>query len=122
MMVKMLTDFHLVEGGKVGSKILGDTIPAAVYKSKVYQKYGLDESAFEKSFRFYTSNPEMMQSIYEKVIENLNKIEATAPRSPLKDDIMREQTTIARPISELTKKLKSQKDSLKDSAKQVQAE
>jgi len=46
MMVKILTDFHLVEGAKVGNKIMGDTIPATVYTAKVYQKYGLTEDEF----------------------------------------------------------------------------
>lgn len=122
MMVKILTDFHLVEGAKVGNKIMGDTIPATVYTAKVYQKYNLTEAEFEKSFRFYTSHPEIMQGIYEKVIENLNKIEATAPRPQVQDDIMREQTTIARPIKDITKKVKAQKDSLNDTTKKVQAE
>lgn len=122
MMVKILTDFHLVEGAKVGNKIMGDTIPATVYKAKVYQKYDLTEAEFEKSFRFYTSNPDLMEGIYAKVIENLNKIEATSPRSKVQDDIMREQTTIARPIGDITKKVKAQKDSLKNSTKKDQAE
>ncbi|WP_417611154.1 DUF4296 domain-containing protein [Owenweeksia hongkongensis] len=122
MMVKILTDFHLVEGAKVGNKIMGDTIPATVYTAKVYQKYNLTEAEFEKSFRFYTSNPDMMEGIYEKVIENLNKIEATAPRSPVQDDIMREQTTIARPLGEITKKINAQKDSLSNTKKESQEE
>jgi len=63
-----------------------------------------------------------MVDIYEKVIENLNKIEATAPRSPVKDDIMREQNTIEKPIGNITKKVNAQKDTVSDSLKNTQAE
>lgn len=111
IMVKILTDFHLVEGAKVGNKIMGDTIRATVYTAKVYKKYGITENEFEKNFRFYTSNPDLMEGIYEKVIENLNKIEATAPRSAVEDDITREQISIAKPIGDISKKVKAQKDS-----------
>lgn len=115
VMVKVLTDLHLVEGGRVGNKMMGDTIRATVYTAKVYKKYSVTEKEFERSFRFYTANPELMGKIYEKVIENLNKIEANAQRSTVKDDITREQTTIASPISDISKKLKAQKDSAENS-------
>lgn len=108
-MVEILTDIHLVEGAKVGNKIMGDTIPAPVYFKKVYQKYNISEEQFAKDFAFYTANPKLMDDIYEKVIENLNKIETTPPREVMTDDITREQMTSPKPIKDIAKKVKEQK-------------
>lgn len=117
-MVEILTDIHLVEGAKVGNKIMGDTIPAPVYFKKVYQKHDITQEQFEKDFTFYTANPKLMDDIYEQVIENLNKIETTPPREVMTDDITREQMTISRPLKDITEKVQAQQkaDSTKTQA------
>ena len=118
-MIAMLTDMHLVEGAKVGNKIMGDTLPAPVYFEKVYSKHGITEDQFEENFRFYSANPKLMAKIYDQVIVNLNKIDITPPKEKLNDDITREQTTIAAPLKSLTDKVDLKKT---DSTKASQPE
>jgi len=117
IMVAILTDLHLVEGAKVGNKIMGDTTPAPVYFKKVYQKHGVSEAQFEEDFRFYTSNPKLMTEIYEQVIVNLSKIEAAPPREVMTDDITREQNSVSRPLSEISRKVRAEKKKKADSSK-----
>lgn len=100
-MVDILTDMHLVEGAKVGNKIMGDTLRAPVYYKKVYNKYGITEQKFETDFRFYSTHPEMMTKVYEKVIENLNKIEIAPPKDGAVDEITREQTSVGVTLKDL---------------------
>ncbi len=74
-MVAILTDVHLVEGAKIGRKIMGDTLTVEHYYHKVYDKHNISKEKFEKSFDFYNHNPAVMDEIYELVIEELNSIE-----------------------------------------------
>lgn len=82
-MAIILTDIHLVEGAKVGENMLGDSLRAPHYFREIYDKYGITENYFEKSFDHYTALPEAMNQIYEKVIENLSKLEMSPPRESL---------------------------------------
>ncbi len=79
-MVAVLTDIHLVEGAKLGRKIMGDTVLVDVYFEKVYEKHHLTKEDFERSFDFYSTYPDEMDKMYEQVIENLNSIEVASPR------------------------------------------
>lgn len=121
-MVSILTDLHLVEGAKVGNKIMGDTIPANVYFKKIYQKHGISEAQFERDFRFYTSNPKLMTKIYEEVIVNLSKIEAAPPREVMTDEISREQNSVSRPLSEISRKVRAGKKKKADDTAKTQEE
>lgn len=85
-MVSILTDVHLVEGARIGRKIMGDTLMVDDYYAKIYSKYGITAEGFKKSFRYYNEHPEMMKEIYKEVVEHLNQIEKEPPRTPLKEE------------------------------------
>lgn len=70
-MIPLLVDVHLIEGARNGSLILGDTNDIEDYYAKVYQKHGITEDQFKKSFKFYSSYPELFIPIYEKVLDSL---------------------------------------------------
>ena len=70
-MIPLLVDVHLIEGARNGSLILGDTNDIEDYYAKVYQKHGITEGQFKKSFKFYSSYPELFIPIYEKVLDSL---------------------------------------------------
>ena len=108
-MVEILTDIHLIEGAKVGNKIMGDTIPAPVYFRKVYKKYNITEQEFEENYGFYSRNPKLMTAVYQKVIENLSKMEVTPPKDGAVDEITREQSSISAPLKS-SEKLKPRKE------------
>ncbi len=82
-MISALVDMHLIEGAKAGQKVMGDTVKINIYYAKLYQKYGVTEKEYEKSFRFYSEHPEAMNKMYQEVIERLNKIQMEPPRTPL---------------------------------------
>ena len=82
-MVSALVDMHLIEGAKVGQKVMGDTVKLNTYYAKLYQKYGVTKKQYEKSFNFYSEHPETMNKMYQEVIERLNKIQQEPPRTPL---------------------------------------
>lgn len=82
-MVSALVDLHLIEGAKVGQKVMGDTVKINTYYAKMYQKYGVTRKQFEKSFKFYSEHPDDMNKMYQEVIERLNKIQQEPPRTPL---------------------------------------
>lgn len=85
-MTIILTDIHLIEGAKVGDNIMGDTLKAANYFRMVYQKYGISEKRFEKSFDYYSERPALMNEIFEGVIEELTKMEKNPPRESLLEE------------------------------------
>ena len=82
-MISALVDMHLIEGAKIGQKVMGDTLKINTYYAKLYSKYGVSEKEFEKSFRFYSEHPGEMNKMYQEVIERLNKIQQEPPRTPL---------------------------------------
>lgn len=86
-MVLMLTDIHLVEGAKVGRKIMGDTVLMDVYYRKIFDKYQIDKVKFEESFRFYSNDPKKMDGLYASVIDNLNQLQKNAPDWRKQDEL-----------------------------------
>ena len=75
-MTSVLTDVHLIEGARTGLTILGDTASnIANYYNAMYEKHGISKETFEISFAYYTQHPEIMDKMYERVIEELTIIE-----------------------------------------------
>lgn len=116
-MVSALTDMHIIEGAKVGQKIIGDERNAHSYYAKLYAKYHVSKEEFEESFNFYSQNPAVMDEIYTKVVERLNKIQQAPPRTPLieSDSVFETelptQTQNPRPLN---KKLREKVDSVNE--------
>ncbi len=79
-MVSILTDIHLVEGAKIGRKIIGDTLTANDYYNKIYNKHSISKEKFDKSFEFYNNHVKIMDKVHEIVIEKLNSLEIPPPR------------------------------------------
>lgn len=79
-MVLILTDVHLTEGAKTGRQVMGDTLRVETYYQKVFNKYGTSLAQFNKSFAYYTKHPDEMNTIYEQVVESLNRIEVRVPK------------------------------------------
>lgn len=119
-MVSALLDIHLIEGAKVGQKIMGDTLKVHSYYQKMYDKYRVTQDEFDESFKYYSDRPKVMHNIYKEVIEQLNKIQQAPPRTPLTEDIDRglakkqnDSISFGKP---LTQTLESSADSSKQEA------
>ena len=110
-MASALLDMHLIEGAKVGQKIMGDTLKATHYYEKMYHKYGISKEQFDRSFQFYSEHPEVMNNMYKEVIERLNKIQQAPPRTPLSEGepVKKDSASFTKPLtgSMLKKKLDS---------------
>lgn len=114
-MIAMITDMHLIEGGKLGRKIMGDSLLLVDdYYFKLYEKYNVSKERYKKSYSFYAENPKLMAKIYEKVLENLNQIQAS-PK--WKDE---EGTSEKKAISKRIAKLDSLKRNPSDSVQKNQ--
>lgn len=70
-MVPLLIDIHTLEGARNGALILGDTHTVEQFYVKVYEKHGIREADFKKSFAFYSSHPKLFIPVYEQVLDSL---------------------------------------------------
>jgi hypothetical protein len=121
-MVKILCDLHIIDGTMTsyGAK-------DSLYKygtnrySLLFKKYGIDSALFNKSLKYYTSDPDEIVKMYEQV-ENILKTK--------NDSISKIQAKIAeREMKKLEAKGRAEKrrkadslrrDSIKRSAKPIQ--
>ena len=58
-MVPILVDVISWRGARNGALILGDTNGIEDYYAKVYEKHGITEASFKRSFKFYNGEPEL---------------------------------------------------------------
>lgn len=79
-MAAILTDAHLIEGSRSGDRILGDTLSIDAYYKVMYEKHGISESAYARSFTYYNYYPEKMEGVFQRVVENLSRLEAEVER------------------------------------------
>ena len=84
-LVQVLTDVHLAE--VAGQSLLGparDSLQAEYYR-QIFRMHQADSAAFFQSLDMLLKEPERAKEIYEKVLENLAKIETAqkdnAPKS-----------------------------------------
>src|ERR1700709_2684814 len=74
-MTNLLTDIHVVDGGMYN--VL--QMPDSLYKYgtdkylNVFKKYHTDSIQFKKSFKFYTTNPEKLATMYEQIAKNIKQ-------------------------------------------------
>ena len=74
-MTNLLTDIHVVDGSMYN--VL--QIPDSLYKYGtdkyliVFKKYHTDSIQFKKSFKYYTTNPEKLATMYEQVAKNIKQ-------------------------------------------------
>jgi len=76
-MVMILTDVHLAEGARSGTRVLGDSLhrPSDYYK-KLYEKYGIEAARYDSVFSWYSAHAPLMNKLYARVLERLNRLEA----------------------------------------------
>lgn len=76
-MVSVLKDLHLIESGINGHFFQSNNIVSdrAVLRELVFSKHRLESKDFFKSMDFYSANPEHLDSVYQKVIVELSKLQ-----------------------------------------------
>ncbi len=73
-MEQMLSELHIVDALINQKNIAADSAKklSTDYYDLIYRKYAVTANDFNKSFQYYLHNPADMDSIYVKVLENLN--------------------------------------------------
>lgn len=76
VMESLLVDIHLVDAyvgieyNNYSEEQISDSMSIAL--AKIFNKYGVTNEDFNRSIDYYTDNPEIFRSIYEKVILRLD--------------------------------------------------
>ena len=92
-MCAILTDIHLLEGAKKGRRVIGDTLRIETYYQKIFKKHHTSPKYFSFSFSYYAKHPDIMNTIYERVVENLNRMEVVSPKWDKEKDSVRVKKT-----------------------------
>ena len=74
-MVSVLTDIHLVDSYVSSAAYDTTTQPAKNYYKVVYEKYKIDSVEFQKSLRYYSRQPELLDTMYYQVLQKLERKE-----------------------------------------------
>jgi len=77
-MIALLTELHLVEGASTTMMLQRDSLTQFILNNYEYlfKKYGTSYTYFKESMNYYTQHPRQLDKIYEKVVENLNKMQS----------------------------------------------
>ena len=78
--VNILTDVHLAEAALTYKSAKSDSAMqlAVDYYNYIYQSRHVTKKQFDESLDFYTKHPELLEKIYEEVINELSKKQAEA--------------------------------------------
>jgi hypothetical protein len=73
-MVQVLIDIHLMEGTFAQKNLPRDTAVFLFkqYEKDLFRKHNISDSTYKKSFHFYSAHPEIMDKIYEQVVDSLS--------------------------------------------------
>ena len=73
-MVAVMLDMYLAEGKVNNMRLSRDSSLAIfdVYEDMLYKKHGVIDSVYERSMSYYYDHPDMLETIYESVLDSLN--------------------------------------------------
>lgn len=80
-MVKILSDMHLAEAAIQMRNLSGhDSLRSEAFGryKYIFEKYKVSATDFEKSFKWYSGEPELFSKIYDSVIVHLSEGQAKA--------------------------------------------
>ena len=72
-MVQVLSDIQLAEGelGFNSSKMINDPIADTISYHAIFEKNKIKKSDYDSSMKYYTLHPEILNEIYDEVINKL---------------------------------------------------
>lgn len=80
-MKTLMMDLYLLEARMNMAPIPNELETTASYYKTIFAKHKVDSLQFAKSIDYYTARPEEMAQIYQELIEEMSKLETTAPES-----------------------------------------
>lgn len=77
-MIDILTDLQLIQSAMKYRENAGQNINELniEYHQKIFNKYEISKAELDKNLEYYKSNIKEFDEIYEKVIENLSRLES----------------------------------------------
>lgn len=112
-MEKVLFDIHITDG-YIGTILNPDTakMVASAYYKGIYKKFNIDSAVYNRSLSYYYHHPDVLKTIYDKLMKQLEQARTKNEKSEAKEAEMRHQRMIAERIKPL--RVPSEKpDSLK---------
>lgn len=70
-MAKILAEIHLAEGGFQNEMNLTKDSLANLYYNFIFKKHGVTDTAFFKNHNIYFHSADRLESLYEKVVEEI---------------------------------------------------
>ena len=76
--VSIMVDMHLLEGANSLNLVESNKarVNQVVYQELVYKKYGVTKVIFNANLKYYTSDYKQSHEIYERVINELSRLQA----------------------------------------------
>ena len=74
---RVLVELHLTRARSV----VLDSIPPQL-RDSVFARYGVEEQGFEETLSYYARRPEVLESIYDGVIDTLSALQGRLQRGP----------------------------------------
>jgi len=78
-MVSLMTDTQIAEGALTYSRVKHRTVQELKepYYNQIFLHYNISPQDFIDNLNYYNSKPEVMEGIVDKVLENLNQMQAS---------------------------------------------
>jgi len=76
-LISIITDIHIVDAAAKQNIIPNNGNNLMKYKEykAIFEKYGVSKTRFDSTINWYTRNDKKFDKIYDKIIENLVKME-----------------------------------------------
>jgi hypothetical protein len=78
-MARVLTDFHLAEAG-AEVNFPDSTKREPINFQKIFKKDTITQQQYEESLAFYVDHPEILNKVYEEVVNELSKMQGTTSK------------------------------------------
>jgi hypothetical protein len=79
-MALVITDIHLAEA-EASLKTFPDTSSEKLNFRKIFDKNNISKEQYDKSIAFYVDHPELLNEVYEQVLNELSRMQGEAAKS-----------------------------------------
>jgi len=77
-MAQVITDIHLAEAQASLRSLPDTTSKGSISFQKIFDKDSISKQQYEESLSFYIEHPEMLDSVYAQVLNELSKMQGQA--------------------------------------------
>jgi hypothetical protein len=77
-MTRVITDIHIAEAEMNMNALPDSTSKTPISFQKIFDKDTITKQQYEESLNFYIDNPQLLDSVYTQVLNELSKMQGTA--------------------------------------------